>query len=70
MSGWASEGFRDVAMPSLDSDGDGLPDAQELLAPFDSAHGTRDTDPHDPASVLRLSQLDKTPPGCRCSSRR
>ena len=47
----------------LDSDGDGIPDAQELLAPFDSAQGTRGTDPHDPASVLRLSQLDKSATG-------
>ena len=58
--------------PWLVSDGDGLPDAQELLAPFDpfgcaqgtrSAQGTRGTDPHDPASVLRLSKLDKTATG-------
>ena len=45
------------------SDGDGIPDAQELLSPFDSAQGARGTDPHDPASVLRLSQLDKTATG-------
>ena len=45
------------------SDGDGIPDAQELLAPSTSAQGNRGTDPHDPASVLRLSQLDKTATG-------
>ena len=28
-----------------------------------SARGTRGTDPHDPASVLRLSQLDKSATG-------
>ena len=33
--------------------------------PFDSAQGTRGTDPHDPGSVLRLSQLDKTSTGMR-----
>ena len=37
-----------------DSDGDGLPDAQKLLA---------DTDPHDPASVLRLTKLGRTAAG-------
>ena len=37
-----------------DSAGDGLPDAQERLA---------GTDPHDPASVLRLSPPDKTATG-------
>ena len=31
--------------------------------PFDSAQGTRSTDPHDPASVLRLGQFDKTATG-------
>ena len=52
MSEWASERFRNETMPTLDIDG--IPDAQELLA---------GTDPHDPASVLRLSQLDKTATG-------
>lgn len=33
------------ALPDLDTDGDGMPDAAELLA---------GTDPHDPASVLKL----------------
>ena len=42
------------AIATVNSDGDGLPDAQELLA---------GTNPHDPASVLRLSQLDKTATG-------
>ena len=46
-----------------DSDGGGIPDAQELLAPSTVTQGTRGTDPHDPASVLRLSQLDKTATG-------
>ena len=32
----------------------GIPDAQELLA---------GTDPHDPASVLRITQLDKSATG-------
>ena len=40
--------------PLLDSDSDGIPDAQGLLA---------GTDPHDPASVLRLSHLDKSATG-------
>ena len=48
--------------------GDGIPDAQELLAPFDPfgfAQGTRGTDAHDPASFLRISKLNKTDTGMR-----
>ena len=53
-------------------DRDGIPNAQELLALIDlfgfaqgirSAQGTRGADPHDPASVLRLSHLDKSATG-------
>ncbi len=49
--------------PLLDSEGDGIPDAQEVLAPSAHAQGTRGTDPRDPRSVLRLSPRDKSTSG-------
>ena len=51
-------------IPALpDSDGDGIPDAQELLAPSATAQGAHGTDPHDPASALRITQLEKSATG-------
>ncbi len=49
--------------PLLDTDGDGIPDAQELLAPSAALRAPAGTDPRDPRSLLRLSPRDKSATG-------